>query len=439
MACRCKAGTEYLTWVSISMIIAHLSRLRQKIGMAGLGMDPMMMMSQGIFGNGFGQENMVPQNMNMGMDYQGWNGSSAMGMDGMHAMNGMDGSFGGFYSNGGYNQPQTGNFNPMHQQQYQNNSFHQNRFRGSSNFRRAKNYGYHQMGSSHDSRKIWGEHSGHLNQQSSGNQPGQNGTETQAVQAGDQSLREGEKEVGGVVSVPDAHSVAEEGNVAVDQSTQNPEAHVDETGRKLSEVEHDSKNEPTESIRTDDPKQSDDAPIHVTDVSQRPEGDGSDPTQKLVSSADVEGQTEAADIATKEPASLPSAPSENINIPQGPAAQFPTHPTPFRGRGLTRGLSRAGRGHMLGGIRRQSSGMGMSPMAVPPTAPKGDGVVGAPSGPKAMREGLNNANLRGRGGLQLVTRGAGATIGPGTPNSAAFKPSVSSAKYAFVCFFFHIQ
>ena len=400
-------------------------RLKRLIGMGGMGMDPMMMMPQGMYGSGFNQDGSIPNNMNMGIGFQGWNVSSGMGM-GMNRMNGMDGSFGGYYPTGGYNQPQAGNFNPMHQQQYQNNSFNPTRFRGSSNHRRGKNYGYqHGGGGQYDSRNAWREQSGHIDQQFSGNQQDRKGSDTQAIQTGQQATKEDEKDGAEAVSKPDVVSTAEEGNVAVKQSTENLEAAVDQAGGKLSEVENDSKHAPLESIRTDDPKLSDHPSENVADDLQRSNVEASDSVERQRNTTNVEGGVEPLDNAGKSPATLTIKSPEEPSIPQGPAAQFATPPAPYRGRGLSRGLSRGGRAQPFGATPRQSFGAGMSIAAPTPATP---GVIGAPSGPKAMREGHAGVNFRGRGGSQMGARG-GAVVGtPGTPSSAISKPPLSSAK-----------
>ena len=89
------------------------------------------------------------------------------------------------------------------------------------------------------------------------------------------------------------------------------------------------------------------------------------------------------------------------SIPQGPAAQYAVHESSIRGRANTRGVGR-------GTWAPRGRGAGFSSVSITsPTEPKGVGVVGAPKGPKALREGLPNVGFRGRGTSVSISRGHG--------------------------------
>jgi hypothetical protein len=109
--------------------------------------------------------------------------------------------------------------------------------------------------------------------------------------------------------------------------------------------------------------------------------------------------------STETPMPPPSA-------PLGPAAQFadPVRDYGFRGRGHGRLPSR-GRGsfHTINGHPISPIKPAPAPPFRAPIEPKGTGVVGAPTGPKAMRAPapVMNGPIRGRGGgFQIVGRAA---------------------------------
>ena len=123
------------------------------------------------------------------------------------------------------------------------------------------------------------------------------------------------------------------------------------------------------------------------------------------------------DPAVQEVASAPfepktiQPPMPPPSAPLGPAAQFAdvNRDYGFRGRGHGR-MSSRGRGsfHGTNGHSFSPIKAGPEPPFQPPTEPKGTGVIGAPTGPKAMRAPPVNAPaapLRDRGGgFQIVGR-----------------------------------
>ena len=91
------------------------------------------------------------------------------------------------------------------------------------------------------------------------------------------------------------------------------------------------------------------------------------------------------------------------NVPQGPAAHYAPMYEP-RGRG--RGGSRGFRGASFDGIRGRGRGAVFSNVSlISPTEPQGTGVAGAPTGPKALREGGPNIGFRGRANTLINSRG----------------------------------
>ena len=137
-------------------------------------------------------------------------------------------------------------------------------------------------------------------------------------------------------------------------------------------------------------KQEEQIPIESV-VSQSP---GAMEERKSQDSTTVVAVAPADDTASAMPP--PSA-------PLGPAVQFGDahreHGFIARGRGGFAGRGRGG--FMQNGVASKPD----FPLNAP-TEPKGQGVAGAPTGPKALRPGYVAPPARGRGGLQIVGRAA---------------------------------
>ncbi|KAL9050466.1 MAG: hypothetical protein Q9162_006613 [Coniocarpon cinnabarinum] len=111
------------------------------------------------------------------------------------------------------------------------------------------------------------------------------------------------------------------------------------------------------------------------------------------------------------------------NVPQGPAAQYaPVTETRGRGRGGYHGYRR-------GSLDGRGAGRGFEAKRggftnFPQPEPAGVGVVGAPTGPKALREGGPNIGFRGRGNTLINARGSRA--GASASRSDALHATASS-------------
>ena len=95
------------------------------------------------------------------------------------------------------------------------------------------------------------------------------------------------------------------------------------------------------------------------------------------------------------------------SAPTGPAAQFtdPVRDYGFRGRGQGRFAPRGRNSFPVANGHPISPVKVVPPPFTPPAEPKGTGVVGAPTGPKAMRGPPSSIPIRGRGGgFQIVGR-----------------------------------
>ncbi|KAI9810706.1 MAG: hypothetical protein M1832_001215 [Thelocarpon impressellum] len=392
------------------------------MGMPGTAMDPMAM-SQGMYG-GFGGQGMGMNGMNMGMGmgfdatqggYDGWNGTHQAWNGGQDKFNpnargglaiGMGDSFGanaGYQTfAGGYNVPPShGNHKqmqqqqqqPQHQQQYPTNGY-QNGFQGQGYFPGGQAGG---RGFGQDQAQAYQGHNGPTRQNAA-----------QAPQS--QGTQQGKAELG----VDGAAAPSE-----TDAKALTSEPTLDAQGGGLETADaKESGERKGDGSATAAPTSTDRPP---------PAGQSMNPTEGGGSASDPTGSSAAA---------VADATGMDIQPPLGPAALMHGHQIPGfpgRGRGGMNGLNRgglamAGRG---AGVWPNANGVGFSagqagqsngfPVAAP-TAPRGLGVVGAPKAPKALREGLPNTSMRGRG-FAIMGRATAATNG--VPDSAAKTKSPS--------------
>ncbi|KAL9111250.1 MAG: hypothetical protein Q9227_004328 [Pyrenula ochraceoflavens] len=381
------------------------------MGMPGMGfMDPMAQMSQmyGGFGgpnmgNGMNGMGMNFANANQGM-YGGWNGQNNMwsGQNNSNAFaQGMGGDFGS--SNGyGYNYSQ-GNFP---QQQYSNNNF-QSGYYG---------HGYGRGGRGRG--RGFGRGRGGFNQFHQGNHSNfqqpfhQYPHQSQALPNGNIELSSGpstkdpghdENEAekppvktldeefapGGLEDIKEVFAEDYKIEDSTGTTTQEKPEVTDDTHTTLKEETHDQETAQSEELQMNGnakpaPIESvvSDSPLHVEDEPRGNEGPR------------VTNET-AHDATNAMPP--PSA-------PLGPAAQYGDTGRDYgfggRGRG---GFSGRGRGAPFLNGHASKADMPLNA----PTEPKGQGVVGAPTGPKSMRPGFVAPPTRGRGGgLQIAGRAA---------------------------------
>lgn len=380
-------------------------------------MDPMMM-SQGMFGGFNGGMGMNGMNMGMGFDgnYSGWGGNYAMGATG-GMVNGAFGANAGYYPTGGYNQhtpSHRGHFNQMQNSQQipqSMNNYQQNRFQGGQGVGYSRGYG-------RDRQMPYAQQNGgHVqNGANSTSHPGQQQLPTAAgggasVQT-DVASDEASSKVGGEIILGEkteelnAVSNAENGAAEGDENeTESGKANT-EQGAAIAE---DQKSE-YDDLRPGGPSGMDD--------------DGDD-RHEVSKAADVDAEIKPAlqpiaVLTTTNDNDMYEHPSfghpatelqfPGTVIPLGPASHYAAPIQPdfhTRGRGGLRGFGRGGfRGR--GGYGFHD--VGPAPVPVP-VEPKGQGVIGAPTGPKAMREGQPNVGFRGRGGAGFLVNGRGGKVG----------------------------
>ena len=411
--------------------------------MPGMAMDPMMM-SQMY--NGFGGQGMGMNNMNMGMGFDagqgafgGINGQPAAWNTGQnkfnqnaygnHAgMNGMGGDFGANAGYGGYNlPPHQGSYNQMHQHQYPNNDFHQGHHGQGFQYRgRGRGRGYYNAG-----RGRGGYH--HYNQynQAQGNQANNEAFHQQVPEI----TRRGSPSYGPQEDRPARPETEDEQSAKADESTNNISAE-EQLNKELAPGDADDNDDvPKDSAPKDEPKDETiekpaDSALPATEDSQvfktepPPKEDAKTaPIETLVSDRPDEEDappTESGDNVS----SMPPPPSPMI--PTGPASYHADHPYDMgsRGRGAGRGFGRGisrGSGYLANGNvgHAQLTPPVVKPI-VPPVAPKGLGVQGAPTAPKALREGQPNTGIRG---FSIVGRASAAA--QAQPNGSA-----TSKRYA---------
>ncbi|KAH0544892.1 hypothetical protein FGG08_000972 [Glutinoglossum americanum] len=427
---------------------ANWGSFSNAMAMPGMNMDPMAM-SQGMYGSGFGGQGMSMGGMNMGMGmgfnggqsgYDGWNGQSTWSgghdkfnpnANGTNA-GGMVGDFGantGYHpAAGGYNLQSHGNYSQMHQPQYQNNDY-QDSFQGQGYLPRGgRGRG---RGFSYGARGRGGYGYGY----DGNNAPFQQQLPQQYLQQP-------------VDQVHHQHGFGNETNLLPNGTDDTSSLHIvgsvtpkgpmsaDGVEYEMSEAKSEAKTL-VETIADIAPSETSKQAKEVE--MSRVEKNASEPT---AAEPEVAAAT-AADMSKESTA----PPAKDFAPPLAPISTYQgEHPQDFaaRGRGsnVLRGPFRGGgefRGNYRGrggGFWSSSSGVtGHSPnQSIPtsqfpivtPTEPKpvqGLGVPGAPSAPKALREGFPN-RPRGRGGFGTLGRGGfenrGGLAAPAPPVSHRF-------------------
>lgn len=416
--------------------------------MPGMSMDPMAMnhaLSQSMYGGfggpGMGMNGMNGMNMGMGFNagqgaFGGFNSQLdawTTGQDNYNAnaygTNGMGGNFGAHAGQGGYNMSShQGNYNQMQHQQYSNNDFHGHNNHGFQNRGRGRR-GYYNAGRGHG---------GYNNVMNQGNQNGNANHEpfhhripSPALQhdTAQQSQREPLPLVHQERQTPPESNDEETADAVekrqADEERMNKELNpggedeepIAEAGPNKDEVT--AEQDTAESKTAEEPSSMTEEPTKQSKVSEEPDKAKPLPIQTFISSDEARMGRRGLDPIVKNIAMPPPA---GPAMPQGPAAKYPQDPSQDQngwGRGSGRGFFRGaagGRGEYRGrgaaylpngnAIHTSPSAMS-SAAAFPPVAPivpKGLGVEGAPTGPKALREGLPNTGIRGGKGFSIVGR-----------------------------------
>lgn len=359
----------------------------------GMGMDPSMMMY-----GGFNGQNMGYNGMNMGM--MGFDGG--FGNWGNQMGSGMNGNFGanaGYYPNSGYNQQshRGAHFNQMSQRNFPSNhrSGHGQRF--------APN--------AYDRNQEFHNRAGHAQQS------GHDVAMKQQQQQQQQDLQ--------IETVNDATKDSDKRDTADDTNTPNQLAKETETAADSIEKGDDPMTE-VHQVGETSMKQAQDQGMTVEQDETKPVEtyNAVDTTVDFDTPNQVEPvQPQAASgFVSNDPVMYGNEDHlQYSNMQLGEPAYQPGYNVGYnefggRGRGAWRGRGR-GRGGFRGGYGGYANTF---ENVVPLTTvePAGQGVEGAPKGPKAMREGAPVPGFRGRGGF-VVRGGRGGSFAVTTNGTPA--------------------
>ena len=399
--------------------------------MPSMGINPM---TQGMFG-GFGGPNLgmagvnglnSMNGMSMGMNFNpnqgmygaGWNGQNSNMWSGPQSnnpnafSNGMGGDFGS-NSGYGYNPSQQGNF---HQHQYPNGDFqggYQSRGFGRGRGRARGGYGRIRGGYGQVPQGNYTNYQHPYEQQ-------QQEIQNMQAQMTSESASQSEPTMQIESDVPPAHDEQQQLNFEPGGQEEVQEALGDDYSKAESTIEPDTETPAVEDARSELADTAQKEPeLHngETAAEDKPTSSGQVETIQPIPALsptkyeDDALAIEATPIVAVEPAvtetSMPPP-----SAPLGPAAQFadPARDYGFRGRGhgrlpsRGRGSFHAVNGHPHSPIKPAAATASLKA----PIEPKGTGVAGAPTGPKAMRTPAVNGpvgSVRGRGsGFQIVGR-----------------------------------
>ncbi|KAL9613320.1 MAG: hypothetical protein Q9167_002142 [Letrouitia subvulpina] len=398
------------------------------MGMPGMGVDPMQAMSQrqGMFGGFNGQ----PGAWNTGQDKFNQNAY------GGHA-NGMGSDFGANAGYTGYNMPQhhQGTYNQMNHHQFSNHDF-QNGYYGQGFYNRGRGRG---RGYYHATRGRGG-----YSQVNPGNQANnepfhqqlpqttsQDSTQAQQSQQHQHQHQTQGAQLGDIQAAPQGLQ---------DTNTQNQAAQVTGPDQSTEETASKNTNEGVDAFTTASLRNAIEPGKDIQDgIGLKELNRAEAASQQVVEGEEKklppiettainelpnekEYETKAPVVAPSGPPPMlpPPSPLKSQTSPTAPLAEQSYDYTP-RGRGGGRGIFR-GPGDFRGVGRGRGTGIlpngHTNPVSsnihsshvpiIPPSEPKKLGVEGAPTGPKAMREGLPNTGMRGGRGFSIIGRASAA-------------------------------
>lgn len=405
-----------------------------------MAIDPMGM-SNGMFG-GYGVHGLGMNNINgmsMAMDYDGgygtWGSQSAMGINGNYGANT------GYYP-GGYNQNQAhqGQFNQMHHpQQFPDNNY-QNRFSGQT-FPHRKGHGYDQgthrvlgpQNQDHSQAPVQNEDNDLQNPQTLKGDAAFHHQLPVALQLPVQLSESKEQVLRRDLRVSDQETEAkrkivdetvDEEIALTDRNAEEANAEGDKQGTSEVAAASQARISTVMDETSISPTKTEVAPLEQETFIDSPIKVEEDVSMGLSQHSDSVTAAKLSKIMAP-----PTAPASAA--PKGPAAGISTgsvrngssHATSARGRGnlrySVRGAPEGHNGYRVRGAAygmAADSGYSLLSSAAPtvylnsiPSEPRGQGVVGAPTGPKAMRARLPNMGFRGRGGLVVQDRGRNVT------------------------------
>ena len=347
------------------------------MGMMNQAMMQQFMNQSMMFGGNMAMNNMNAMDMNAmgfnGGSFGGWNMSGGMGSSNTQ----------GDFGNSGYSQnPRTnrGGYGRGHSARFRNENFPRGRFHGHPNAYRgfARDSGRRFSRGQSDGFSIRHSRSGSFQHTVDQNKrESLVGDDVHEVQVSPQV-------------VEDVHSLKHAKADEADEPNKNDvAAPLQESQAIPTHIPHDESASPGTPHKVDD------------SYSEKPQLRDEKLTNHSTQSDAVSPTGQNESFETEERADLGLGP----NVPQGPAAQYAPAEFSIRGRGRLRGVGR-GAWSTRGRVASYSS------VSIPsPTEPKGTGVVGAPTGPKALREGLPNIGFRGRHpSVSSVRPGRGNTV-----------------------------
>ena len=394
--------------------------------MPGMGMDPMAM-SQGMFNN-FGGAGMM-NGMNMGMGFDAGQGAfggdfngqpqGAWNSGGQNKFN--QNTFGGgnFAANAGYGAgynmpPHQGNYNQMHQTNYAQNDFHQ--------------HGYHNQGFYRGRGRGRGGYPysarGRGNYQVNHNFHANNAASSQQTPQG--PVRRGSPvytPMNGATADTDVQAKPEE-PIRDEFAPGDAEDRAEEEAA-LKAKEGADKEHPTPAQEDNKDQATEGAEQTQTQIEVPHSEDVSKPVDDQHSVPDSISQANPKDVQlpASESASSAMPPPPSPSIPTGPSRKFPGDASAGihgfgRGRGYTSGPDHS-KGLSARGFTRIPNGEAthVPPIAhvekafSPPSEPRGLGVVGAPTGPKAMRQPPHVGPIKPDPGFSIVGRASATRAG----------------------------
>lgn len=397
-------------------------------------MDPMTM-AQGMYGGFAGQDFSGMNGINTGMGfpngqgaYGGYNGQPGAWNAGQDAFNQnaygtMSGGFGAQSGYSDYSMSPQGNFNNVHQQQYPNNDYNsghngyayqgRGRGRGRGYYNAGRGRGaFNQSHTGFNTKyQQYQEQMPNQYPQPSASLNGDNAQDENTVQAQSISQDDVETSQSADTQGTDLKDMREVGKTPDEpaEPTQNASVSI-----------------PAESEGMGGPeKAKEEDQGHITESSKQN-------TQEGTANNNPDEEIGSLKVEPANPSIQGVGASGTSVMPPPPAAVSSTNPVklgtepPFtqnftfrgRGRGYPRGgfdprggMRGRGSAHLVGGIVGQISpaqSHANNQKPVIPLEPKGLGVVGAPTGPKALREGTSAAGLRGGRGFSIVGRASAA-------------------------------
>ena len=385
-----------------------------------MGMDPMVM-AQGMFNNFGGPGMMNGMNMGMGFDAGqggfdgGFNGQQqgAWNSGGQNKFN--QNSYGGganYAANTGYDAgynmpPHQGNFNQMHYSQndfhqhgYHNQGFHRGRGRGRGGYAySARGRGnFHQVNQNHNAN----------------NPPSSQQIPQGPVRRGSPEYTPMNGETEDVTKVRQNH----------DEPSRDEFAPGDAEDRAEEEAASRATDKPA--VEAPSPKEYKDHPVPTDGDEKTQEQDNLLSPEREPKSAVDDSSVAAPFSPTKPPrAHAPAGSLDSFQMPPPPSPSVPTGPSrQFTKEYPTAIAPNLGRGHEAMDVSQEqnpglhgrrftripngevthSAPLPAERSIIPPAEPKGLGVVGAPTGPKAMRHGSVGTAIKPDPGFSIVGR-----------------------------------